>query len=318
MRTCCLLLSLMTGCARILGIEDLQVAPVPDSPLVVVPDAFAIEVDAAEDDVDGDSIKDTDDNCRDEANTDQRDHDVDGVGDVCDNCPHMTNGLQADLDSDGVGDVCDPHASTAGDRIVHFEDFDVDGPLPTNWAVGDGSATAWTVSGGYLHQTITTEVPQVAYWAGSLGSNMTVDTRVRIDSVPPMTSGTGMRTVGAVLDFVTPPSAPTIRAYLCGVRDVLSSPTPTEMRLTQMQGNLAVASSGQVYGAEVTTGTSFTVRETISQLDGVLTARCVTPDASGDYLLVETLSTQTPQERGPAGVRTNGVTASFDYIVIYE
>jgi len=79
-------------------------------------------------DNDGDGIPDTDDNCPDDANRDQKDSDGDGIGDACDtpeltsvpvdndddgipdaddNCPDDANRDQKDSDGDGIGNVCD-------------------------------------------------------------------------------------------------------------------------------------------------------------------------------------------------------------------
>lgn len=58
-------------------------------------------------DLDGDGIVNSVDNCPCTANPDQVDSDGDGVGDACDNCIHVQNPKQEDFDDDGVGDVCD-------------------------------------------------------------------------------------------------------------------------------------------------------------------------------------------------------------------
>ena len=58
-------------------------------------------------DIDGDGIPNTQDNCPCTPNPNQEDSDGDGVGDACDNCPGKSNPDQKDVDHDGVGDVCD-------------------------------------------------------------------------------------------------------------------------------------------------------------------------------------------------------------------
>lgn len=73
-------------------------------------------------DVDGDGIPNTTDNCPDKYNPNQEDMDQDGMGDLCDddsdadgilnttdNCPFAVNPGQEDRDGDGIGDVCDPN-----------------------------------------------------------------------------------------------------------------------------------------------------------------------------------------------------------------
>ncbi|MBO2525741.1 MAG: hypothetical protein CW341_08600 [Bacteroidetes bacterium] len=59
------------------------------------------------DDVDGDGVSNSQDNCPCKYNPDQSDRDGDGRGDVCDNCPEKANPDQSDRDGDGRGDSCD-------------------------------------------------------------------------------------------------------------------------------------------------------------------------------------------------------------------
>ena len=58
-------------------------------------------------DLDGDGVDDSIDNCPETPNADQLDGDEDGVGDACDNCVNVANAGQEDSDGDGIGDVCD-------------------------------------------------------------------------------------------------------------------------------------------------------------------------------------------------------------------
>ncbi len=61
----------------------------------------------AKEDLDGDGIKNKEDNCPFVANRFQSDSDKDGVGNDCDNAPDKINVDQTDTDGDGVGDVVD-------------------------------------------------------------------------------------------------------------------------------------------------------------------------------------------------------------------
>ena len=63
--------------------------------------------DCCADDVDGDQIPISQDNCPYSPNPNQADIDGDGVGDVCDNCPTGHNPSQTDSDGNGLGDACD-------------------------------------------------------------------------------------------------------------------------------------------------------------------------------------------------------------------
>lgn len=67
-------------------------------------------------DDDGDAIGNSEDNCPDKPNRDQRDGDLDGVGDACDNCKPLKNRDQADSDGDGEGDVCEMALIEGGDK----------------------------------------------------------------------------------------------------------------------------------------------------------------------------------------------------------
>ena len=64
-------------------------------------------------DIDGDGIPNSQDNCPCVANSDQLDSDGDGVGNACDNCPNTPNPDQKDSDGDGFGDACDNCRFTA-------------------------------------------------------------------------------------------------------------------------------------------------------------------------------------------------------------
>jgi hypothetical protein len=68
------------------------------------------------DDIDGDGIADSLDNCPCTANPDQTDSDGDGLGDACDNCPNHPNPDQKDSDHDGLGNECDncPYRANVG------------------------------------------------------------------------------------------------------------------------------------------------------------------------------------------------------------
>jgi hypothetical protein len=61
-------------------------------------------------DVDGDAVRDRDDNCPALANPGQDDRDGDRVGDRCDVCPAIADRRQRDRDGDGRGDRCGPDA----------------------------------------------------------------------------------------------------------------------------------------------------------------------------------------------------------------
>ena len=107
--------------------------------------------DANPDDLDGDGVLNTADNCAHTFNLDQHDEDGDGVGDVCDNCPTVENANQLDTTEtavplqlpDGVGDACDLRPGLAGDLLVSFYPF-ADPAHDASW-----TTAGWTVTGDH-------------------------------------------------------------------------------------------------------------------------------------------------------------------------
>lgn len=98
------------------GVVIVQASAARDNPVYV------------ESDVDGDGVKDNDDNCVQVPNPDQLDIDQNNRGDVCDdfdrdgrmnsqdNCPEHPNRYQRDEDGDGIGDECDSEESRFTER----------------------------------------------------------------------------------------------------------------------------------------------------------------------------------------------------------
>jgi hypothetical protein len=291
-------------------------------------DAPAVAIDAAvvpdgkPADMDNDGVPDSKDNCPNAANPLQRDHDGDHIGDICDNCPHIANPIQEDNDEDTVGDACDPHPAISGDRIAMFDGFYDDGAgLPTGWTLGIGTAQSWQRAGGWLEQTAGDPVERLVTWGGSSGfSNQAIDIRVRIDEVPPATTTmNGVRTAGAVVDFAG--GTGTSRYFLCVLRDDVATTTTTEASIYRFSGATFTQGDHQPYGMELAAGTTYTMSLVLGEdtqqdpPDGV--AHCKTSSPGGTLTLNQTEGLLA-LETGPAGLRTNGVKASFDYVVVYQ
>lgn len=80
------------------------------------------------DDLDGDCVKNVNDNCPATGNSLQEDKDKDKTGDVCDNCPFVDNNQTDNFDGDAYGDACD---NCPGTFTI------VDQPDPDNDGIGD-------------------------------------------------------------------------------------------------------------------------------------------------------------------------------------
>jgi hypothetical protein len=115
------------------------------------PDAERIDARPIDTDVDG--VYDDDDNCPDDANTDQHDEDGDGRGDVCDFCPHVPEVQVQDADGDHVGDLCDPNTGVQN-RIVFFDPFTSDRPEWTLFGPWVRANDKLSIDAGMDHATL--------------------------------------------------------------------------------------------------------------------------------------------------------------------
>ena len=145
-------------------------------------------------DLDGDGVRNSDDNCMMVANADQTDGDADGFGDVCDVCPaddstqHDEDGDgkgdpcdvcpgqsdtdQLDRDADGVGDLCE-HLNEEGEvgtpdsKLVLFDAFEVLGAAwrtsGATWQAVDGAVVTAAAPGdpGLRHTSF--QIPSAAF-----------------------------------------------------------------------------------------------------------------------------------------------------------
>jgi hypothetical protein len=300
---------------RLVCVQDrcVDVAPpLVDAPMVEA-DAPAVDGSQPAGDPDGDGVLDPADNCAAAPNADQRDHDGDGRGDVCDGCPHVADAV-ADADSDGVGDACDPRPG-APDRIVVFDGFyDDRGETPAGW-IAFGTAGAWRVRGGRLEQTATTRGAQVILFNQMLGIQ-SVDTKVQVQTfAEPAPATSNNRTVGAALGFVPRVEATAEKLWLCAltgdVTDGSQSAAPT---LVELLGTTVVSAVMGASEPGYTAGALATVHATLESDGTRIVQRCAARIGS-DAPALTNQGEGVPS--GLAGLRTNGVAASFDYVVIY-
>ncbi len=160
-------------------------------PGTAVDAAADAEIDASTDN-DGDGIPNTVDNCPTVANPDQHDEETDTVGDVCDPCP--ITGNNSDGDGDGVGDECDPRPKIAGDSFVVFEPF-AGAALPVGWTTGN---TTWTVSGDELRIASSSGV------VASVRTNLVATPRMMaVASVIPDQAFGAVASVGMVMPYAS-------------------------------------------------------------------------------------------------------------------
>jgi hypothetical protein len=248
-------------------------------------------------DQDDDTILDAVDNCVAIPNLDQHDEDGDADGDVCDNCPHLGNGDQDNADGDGVGDVCDPRPGSP-DVIALFHPF-TGNAIPAGWTTVAG---AWSVSGDALHQTATAN-NQILHYVGLTATQMHVTSTIELDVVP----ASGVRSA-SMLTFYTPGTM-FGTGYLCTLFDDTGDNNPASQFVTRYlnDGNL---SGGDIDSIAEQLGNGFSFRLT-GRADGVTPSCEVTTAATVLSSFGETTHTS-----GSVALRTNGVAASYRYVIV--
>ncbi len=118
------------------GLADSDLDGIPDiedgCPGVYNPCQFDTDgdgqMDACDDDLDGDLVANASDNCVGLPNS-QSNADGDALGDECDNCPGVANDDQLDADFDGIGDACDSCVDTDRDG---YKNAGAGGECPTD------------------------------------------------------------------------------------------------------------------------------------------------------------------------------------------
>jgi hypothetical protein len=210
-------------------------------------DAF-VDVDS-----DGDGVLDGDDNCPTVSNADQRNHDSDPFGDACDRCPHLASPTDPDTDGDGIGDDCDPRPQMAGDTRVLWDGFYDDSGLQA-WTVSG----AWSVSGGMLSQTSTTNDFAFVYASNAIARHA-VTVGVRIDTIGTVNGnivpsfgvagGTSGTTQGYYCGMV---SGASTRVYAWGFWPVNQIVYDTETWSGTFAAGSLFTATGQILGGEHT------------------------------------------------------------------
>lgn len=268
-------------------------------------------------DTDGDGLLDPEDNCPTMANDKQWDEDGDLVGDACDNCPTVANADQASvMDGDSLGDACDPRPTEDGDEVAFFDGFHEDSEgVPAGWAVtmGAGGGT-WSVSGGQLRQTDASADPATLFVAApAMPGNVLMETVVAVDSMPDDGAmGMPEPRVAMLARFADGTMDSSDNGYLCALGQELGG------------------------GAQTTTVrlTSFTVGdntvETVNawQLSTAQAYRLVQYQHGANSICQATLGQDGPgavtkllgaegAAAGTAALRTHGVAAAFDHVIVY-
>lgn len=260
--------------------------------------------DAGDGDLDDDGVADTSDNCPRVPNpAPQRDHDADGAGDPCDPCPHrpLADG-SGDVDGDGVGDPCDPNPG-ARDRIVLFDGF-YEAPSAEWTYVGtwdhDASGT------GFMRYPNAVAAAAFAVYPRQFDPPFQIESAVVVDALT-SASAQPSRQAGVVFGG----SAQLDAFYLCSVRDDVNS-TPARAYLGRFASIDQVAENASTNLADdLAAGSTFRIRGSHSESGqsclGTLVATTGNPALAATLLPGKQIA-----------LRTFGLAARFDYLVVYQ
>lgn len=255
----------------------------------------------ADSDGDRDGVDDATDNCPGVANpAPQRDHDGDGRGDPCDPCPQRpADETGGDGDGDGVGDACDPRPGQR-DRIALFEGFYDN---PASWSfIG-----TWAHDpAGFIGRAAPTAEAAFALAPTGFALPYQVETGVVIDALN-ATLGTA-RHAGVV--FAAAPG--TAGFYMCSVRDDNGTGMPARAVIMRFDGLDTQGENATTNLADdLSPGAAVRVRgghgADSQDCLGVLAGTSARPTLA---------SAVNPGDR--IGVRTFGVAARFDYLIVYQ
>ncbi|MDQ3368783.1 MAG: thrombospondin type 3 repeat-containing protein [Myxococcota bacterium] len=249
-------------------------------------------------DSDGDGWSDAVDNCIEIANADQANEDGDGLGDACDPCPVSAN--NTDTDGDSVGDGCEPIASGV-DKILLFEGF--------NGTVAPGNAlvlgTGWTFSGGKAHHVSTANAVGSLTFPLLVPSTRreTIVARVTVDAQYPLSGDpTGVGVVSRMDD------AGAIGVQ-CGVGRDASSGTDHLLLV-----KLAPAADTRMFSVAASAAVGFSTIVALTRNPNNNTFACNYPQGT-----IAAIPAPIPDPQSPrAGIRTRSMSASFDWVMIFE
>ncbi len=300
------LAAVFAGCGRI-GFDPQSACPSGDctaDPIDAPLDLFDAPRGMPGVDTDGDGSDDDVDNCTTIQNPDQHDEDNDGYGDACDNCPSYPNTSQANVGeinagaaADPVGDACDPRPDQPGESILYFDTF-ADGSLSADWSVISGT---WMLGQDAAAQTDLVSDQRIHNPAAVAGSNYIVEATFTW-----ATFDTGNVNGGVVFRMSSNGNG-----WLCSTfRDDTTNPVTSLVMMWSLQAGAANFERNSDTIGEPKAGTSYRI------LAGAY--------SNSLYCAIDSLQTgpsapftSNQNSTGVPGLRTNRVTGSYSYFVVY-
>lgn len=295
----------LAGCGRI-GFDPPAACPpggcpdIVDAPL----DLFDAPRGMPGVDTDGDGTDDDVDNCTTIENPTQHDEDSDGYGDDCDNCPSYPNTSQANAGetnagaaADTVGDACDPRPDRPGESILYFDTF-TGGALSEDWSVISGT---WALGGDDAAQSELVSDDRIHNLAAVAVADYIVESTFTWASFD-----TGNVNGGVVFRMTSNGNG-----WLCSTfRDDTTSPVTSLVMLWSLQAGSANFERNSDTIGEPMAGSSYRI--------------FAGGYGSNLYCAIDSLQTgpsapfsSNKNADGVPGLRTNRVTGSYGYFVVY-
>jgi hypothetical protein len=279
-------------------------------------------------DGDGDGVGDGVDNCPRVSNPKkdtlglglvQRDHDSDGRGDECDLCPHIKDEPNVDVDLDGIGAACDP-SDAVKNPPAEFNGF-YDAPVATDWNIpaGAGALSDWELTQADGRLWWKQKAPDVG--RHQLLRNLPafrevyVDSIFRIHDISPAAGANVLRSAAITYGFLRARGSDYY--FNCGARRDTDNQTNSAISASYQNDGVLDVRTG-VWAGELPNRDIHVVGESVLRPGGgggdsrLLCGANASPD---NAITVDPQDNQRVPD-GQVGLRTYGMTASFDYLFL--
>lgn len=273
--------------------------------------------DASPDDLDGDGVANTVDNCPTVPNPDQADEDGDAEangGDACDPCPHVAAPVagapHADVDGDGVGDDCDP-SLTERNCWRWFDGFTSDQELVLGRYLRNGGT--WRVLAGALVQDeayaeraelVIDGLVHGAGWVASAGVLLTLPTTGMNGGPEPTRNAVGVLAV-----------ASTAGSCAAVIQRKGGQPEASLLFEAGLASGGTTSTETAMNGTTMAEGERFAASVRLPPPPGLPVARGRLPDDTPTTYTATGTMTCSP---GAPGVHTDSARVSFDWLAVIE
>lgn len=247
----------------------------------------------------------------------QRDHDLDGRGDECDPCPHLAAMSDIDADADGIGAACDPD-DAARNAKPEFNGF-YDPPVEAQWLVpsGAGVFTDWELEQTadkrlwWRQKTLDVGRHQLQRNRPDL-NEVHVESGFRLAKIAPEIAGTSpLRSAGVTYSYQINDG----RYFTCGVRDQVPALTDTVAFVAVYSGDAPQAAQSRPWTGDLLNRDIRVISESKRTLTGSALSCTTLADPATNIVIPATSGLSSS---GKIGLRTYGITASFDYLYIVD